>query len=118
MRFRVLWLLTLPMFAQTAVDLRTQSKNVDFSGAPSTKPMQTGTTLPSTCATGQMFFLTSAPAGSNLYGCESTNIWTLEGGGSGEAAARRQPINSPTGLRENVEHGCHLFVSQQRNGFR
>ena len=72
---------------QTAVDLRTQSKNVDFSGAPGTKPMQTGTTLPSTCTTGQMFFLTSAPAGSNLYGCESTNIWTLEGGGSGGGGA-------------------------------
>ena len=80
----ILWALSLPIvFGQTAVDLRTQSKNVDFSGAPATKPMQTGTTIPATCATGQMFFLTSAPAGSNLYGCEATNVWTLEGGGSG-----------------------------------
>ena len=64
---------------QTSVDLRTQSKNVDFSGAASTKPMQVGGSLPSTCALGQFFFLTSAPAGSNVYACDVVNVWTLEG---------------------------------------
>jgi hypothetical protein len=64
---------------QTLVDLRTQSKSVDFSGASSTKPMQTGSSLPSTCAVGQFFFLTSAPAGSNVYACDAVNVWTLEG---------------------------------------
>jgi hypothetical protein len=64
---------------QTSVDLRTQSKSVDFSAAPSTKPMQTGASLPSTCAVGQFFFLTSAPAGSNVYACNPANIWSLEG---------------------------------------
>ncbi len=64
---------------QTSVDLRTQSKSVDFSGAISTKPMQTGSSLPSTCAVGQFFFLTSAPAGSNVYACDAVNVWTLEG---------------------------------------
>jgi hypothetical protein len=64
---------------QTLVDLRTQSKSVDFSGATSTKPMQTGSSLPSTCAVGQFFFLTSAPAGSNVYACDAVNVWTLEG---------------------------------------
>jgi len=62
--------------AQTSVDLRTQSKNVDFSGATSTKPAKTGTSLPSTCSTGEVFFRTSVPAGSNLYGCTATNTWT------------------------------------------
>src|SRR5271154_6770339 len=65
--------------AQTLVDLRTQTKSVDFSGATSTKPMQTGSSLPSTCAVGQFFFLTSAPAGSNVYACDAVNLWTLEG---------------------------------------
>jgi hypothetical protein len=64
---------------QTSVDLRTQSKSVDFSGAASTKPMQVGGSLPSTCALGQFFFLTSAPAGSNVYACDVVNVWTLEG---------------------------------------
>jgi hypothetical protein len=64
---------------QTLVDLRTQSKSVDFSGAGSTKPMQTGSSLPSTCAVGQFFFLTTAAAGSNVYGCNPVNTWTVEG---------------------------------------
>jgi hypothetical protein len=64
---------------QTSVDLRTQSKNVDFSGATATKPMQTGAALPSTCAIGQFYFLTSATAGSNVYACNTVNVWTLEG---------------------------------------
>lgn len=65
--------------SQTLVDLRTQSKSVDFSAAGSTKPMQTGSSLPSTCAVGQFFFLTTAPAGSNVYACNPANTWTVEG---------------------------------------
>jgi len=98
----ILWALSLPiMLGQTAVDLRTQSKNVDFSAAPSTKPMQTGTTIPATCATGQMFFLTTAPAGSNVYGCESTNVWTLEsgGGGSGSGATAANQLTDGVCVR-------------------
>jgi hypothetical protein len=64
--------------AQTLVDLRTQTKDVDFSGAISTRPVKVGNTLPVTCATGELFFNPSAPAGSNLYGCTSTNIWSVE----------------------------------------
>ena len=64
---------------QTLVDLRTQTKSVDFSGAASTKPMQTGSSIPATCAVGQFYFLTSAPAGSNVYACDAVNVWTLEG---------------------------------------
>ena len=65
--------------SQTLVDLRTQSKSVDFSAAGSTKPMQTGSSLPSTCAVGQFFFLTTAPAGTNVYACNPANTWTVEG---------------------------------------
>jgi len=65
--------------AQTLVDLRTQSKSVDFSAAGSTKPMQTGSSLPSTCAVGQFFFLTTASAGSNVYACNPANTWAVEG---------------------------------------
>jgi len=67
--------------AQTLLDLRTQSKSVDFSAAQSTKPMQTGSSLPGTCAVGQFFFLTSAPAGSNVYACNPANAWVTEGTG-------------------------------------
>jgi len=69
--------------AQTAVDLKSQSRNIDFSAAVGTRPMQVGTALPPTCSVGQMFFKSGAPSGSNLYGCTSTNIWSLEASGSG-----------------------------------
>jgi hypothetical protein len=65
--------------SQTLIDLRTQSKSVDFSGAGSTKPMSMGSSLPATCAPGQFFFLTSAPAGNNVYACNPANVWTQEG---------------------------------------
>jgi hypothetical protein len=62
---------------QTQVDLRTQSKIVNFSGAPSTQPFQSGTVLPAACLVDQAFFQTNAPAGLNLYGCTAVNSWTL-----------------------------------------
>jgi hypothetical protein len=66
--------------AQTRVDLRTQSKSVDFSAASSTKPSQTGTSLPATCASGQTFLNTSAQPGQNWYVCTAANVWTVQGG--------------------------------------
>ena len=63
--------------AQTLVDLRTQSKSVDFSAANTTKPFKSGTVLPATCGVGEAFFQTNAPAGVNLYGCTAVNSWTL-----------------------------------------
>jgi hypothetical protein len=66
--------------AQTQLDLANQSKNVDFSGAISTKPAKAGTAIPASCTLGEAFFKTNAPAGQNLYGCTSTNTWTLMGG--------------------------------------
>src|SRR5471032_998581 len=54
---------TIAATAQTRVDLRTQSRNVDFSAATSTKPSKTGTTLPATCSVGETFLKTNAAAG-------------------------------------------------------
>jgi hypothetical protein len=69
--------------AQTQVDVKSQTKNVNLSAANFVIPFPTGTALPALCTTGSMFFNLSAPAGSNVYGCVGTNIWTLEGGGAG-----------------------------------
>jgi hypothetical protein len=63
--------------AQTQVDLRTQSKSIDFSGMP-TKPFQMGSSLPATCSVGQAFFNTAAPPGTNLYVCTAVNVWTQQ----------------------------------------
>lgn len=43
---------------------------------------QRGTTTPSICSIGQLFFKTNATAGQNIYGCTAANTWTVEGGGS------------------------------------
>lgn len=69
--------------AQTKIDLSTQVKNVDFSGASATKPNRAGASLPATCTQAETFFLTTAPAGQNLYGCPNANTWVLLSGGSG-----------------------------------
>lgn len=41
---------------------------------------QKGTTPPTKCTIGQLFFDTDATAGSNVYGCTAANTWTLQGG--------------------------------------
>jgi len=66
--------------AQTQIDLRTQAKSIDFTAANSTKPFKAGTALPATCAVGEMFFNTGAPAGANLYACTAANTWSAQGG--------------------------------------
>jgi len=89
--------------AQTRVDLRTQARDVDFSGASSTKPMKTGADLPSQCTAGEMFFKTGgSPAGANLYGCTTANQWSLQGGAvtvesDGVAVGSRAATNYMTG---------------------
>ena len=64
--------------AQTQLDLRTQTRNVDFSGVP-TKTFRTGSVLPATCSVGETFFRLGAPAGKSFYGCTAQNVWTLQG---------------------------------------
>jgi hypothetical protein len=87
--------------AQTQVDLRTQSKSVDFSAASSTKPLQTGTSLPTTCSTGAMFLNTSGPAGQNVYACTAVNTWSLEGGTTPSPAGNANSVltNNGTALQ-------------------
>jgi len=69
----------IPALGQTRVDLRTQTRNVDFSGAASTKPSKTGTLLPAACSIGETFLKTDAQPGQNLYACTAANTWTVQG---------------------------------------
>ena len=101
-KFLVMALMGLTAAAQTQVDLATQAKRVDFSKASSTKPLQTGTPLPSACAVGQMFFKTDAPAGANLYACTATNTWSVQGGITGsdcwaDASSQTLRCQDPSG---------------------
>jgi hypothetical protein len=65
--------------AQTKVDLRTQTKSVDFSTASFTKPVKSAPALPVTCSPGELFYLSTANPGYNLYYCTAPNLWTPAG---------------------------------------
>ncbi len=72
----------------TTINLSTQGRNADFSTFPFTRPVTVGTTLPSTCLVGQLFFNSSVAPGTNLYGCTAANVWTaLSSSGSGNTAS-------------------------------
>jgi hypothetical protein len=85
-RILVMIFLSLPAAAQTQIDLRTQTKSVDFTAAVSTKPLKTGSVLPATCQVGDMFFKTDATPGANLYGCTAAGTWSVQGGSSQSCA--------------------------------
>jgi len=57
-------------------------------------PIKTGAGLPGTCAVGQIFFLTSAPAGANLFGCTAANNWSAQGGQPGAGATLQGTLAS------------------------
>jgi len=69
---------TIDAPAQTLIDLRSQVKNVDFSGALSTKPFRSGVNLPLTCSVSEAFLKLNAVEGQNLYICTTTNVWTVQ----------------------------------------
>ncbi len=94
------WLLPAALQAQTQVDLRTQSKAVDFSAAASTQPAKKGTTLPGTCVAGEQFFKTDATAGQNLYLCAAANTWTQSGQIPATVAATNQSNTYTAGTQD------------------
>lgn len=57
------------------------------------KPTPRGTSLPGTCDVGETYFKTDAAAGQNLYGCTSTNTWTLLGDGGGAGGGDNVSVN-------------------------
>ncbi|MEO8099704.1 MAG: hypothetical protein ABI811_18540 [Acidobacteriota bacterium] len=94
----IVLLLGSAAFGQTKVDLRTQSKSVDFTAAAATLPVKTGTSLPASCQRAELFFKLDAVPGANLYGCASTNTWTREGGSDGASSVLEVIRNNPTTL--------------------
>jgi hypothetical protein len=110
----------LPLGAQTQVDLHTQSKNVDFREAGSTKPFKTGTYLPAGCVVGEMFFKTDAPVGNNLYGCVSANTWQLESSSPGQGVVTVENGGVVVGTREvqNFVPGAGFVYTMTDTGQR
>jgi hypothetical protein len=116
---------------QTTVDLRTQSKGMDFRNAIATMPFKTNAALPANCDTGEMFFRTGALAGQNVFGCAAPNTWVLQGLNGLKILNRSTEVGteptldfsaglgitsaiSDTGDRITVEHSVDTAVIQTR----
>lgn len=102
-------LLAVPVVAQTQLDLRTQSRNVDFSSATSTRPFKTGVELPTNCSVGELFFRSNVAAGKNLYGCTASDTWTAQA-----------DVISPSGMTNYVvpfTNQTGLTVTAAMHGF-
>jgi hypothetical protein len=106
----------LQALGQTQVDLRTQSKTVDFQAATFTRPLKTGSSLPPACQQGEMFFLTTASAGSNIYGCPSTDTWVVESGGGGAPTIQNSGV--PVGSRPvlDLSTGAGVLLATSDTG--
>jgi len=100
--------LAAALLGQTKIDLRTQSKNVDFSQAPSSIPWVLGAALPANCVVGQAFFNTSAIAGANVFVCTFTNQWTIIGGNGNGPVVTFTTGNGPP--QSNCAVGQNLYV--------
>jgi len=77
--------------AATLASTNTLTGRQDATGAASTAPAKTGTSLPGTCVVGDLFFKSDATAGQNLYECGATNTWTQQLAGSGGVALGDSP---------------------------
>lgn len=75
----LLGLLAPVCFPQSRVDLKHQSKKADFRLHNTTAPIRSISSLPSNCLQGEQVFLTTMPAGSNIYVCSSVDNWIALG---------------------------------------
>jgi hypothetical protein len=110
-------LLLLSVFlisGQTRVDVEKQGKNSAFLAPPFTKPLRTGASLPSTCASGELYFLEGAPAGGNVHVCHTDNQWAPQGS-AGQANLTIQNSETVIGTRPVADYRAgtgivHMFA--------
>jgi len=95
--------------ASAAPDVPTPSISVDLK--PSIEPaggiehrsrrrpaMQSGTRLPFTCATGDVFHKTDAPPGWDTFTCQGKNVWSIAPSQAGADGSGRQPNIDPNNV--------------------
>jgi hypothetical protein len=98
-------LIGIHLHAQTRVDLASQSKNIDFSAANSTKPLKSGPTLPVACGSGELFLLVSQGPAPQIYICSNdtwsdggSNAVTVDLNGSNVASGKTINLVAVTGV--------------------
>jgi hypothetical protein len=111
-------------FSQTTINLRTQSRDVDFTNAAYTRPFKSGTALATACSIGDAFLKTDAPPGQNLYICTNPGnpgTWTVQGS---ETASGSSGVSDIGNLRDftvsfnagSATVGCPSGLCQVRIG--
>lgn len=93
------------------------SATVDFSGAGSTVPVETGSLAarPANCIAGQMYFATDAAAGQNLSYCTgSPGAWTTAIGGeaAGPTVVQTNQSNSYTAGTQDFSGAAHTLPTR------
>jgi len=90
---------------QTALDAKAPIANPTFTGTIALGAALLrggGTSLPATCAVGDLYFLTTGTTG--LYQCTSTNTWTLPGGAAGNAPYAVSSLSVISGVLATITH--------------
>lgn len=77
--------------------------------------LRPGTTLPSTCTIGEVWFDTDATAGGNIYGCTAADTWTAQGSGGAELSENKGITGGYPGLE--LSAGAPAAGSCDGNGW-
>jgi hypothetical protein len=98
--------------AQTQVNVKFQTKDLDLSAAKAVIPFPTGANLPALCTTGSMYFNSAAPAGANLFGCVATNTWAAQAGNGGGTSSTSGlfAAQQSSGVVLTVGGGCSALT--------
>jgi hypothetical protein len=91
------------------------SATVDFSGAASTLPVETGLSAgrPATCTVGQMYFATDAAAGQNLSYCTGTpGTWTTVAASLATTVVETNQSNAYTAGTQDFSGAGHTLPSK------
>jgi len=80
--FLLLFLSTLPLLAQTRVDLASQAKSADFGLFTTTRPWRLVTALPTSCQVGEAVFVPGGLVGQQLFLCTSPDNWSPQASSS------------------------------------
>lgn len=112
---------TFPATSATVATLgltNTFSGRQDATGAASTAPMKSGTVNPATCTVGDLFFNTTSTAGTNIWECTSTNVFTQQTGG-GTAGANTALSNlSAVSVNTSILAQTNVDLGSTANPFR
>src|SRR5207245_9660040 len=69
-----------------------------------------GTVLPVVCSSGEAYFLTTAPAGHNLYLCPTPNTWSLQGPQASSTTLLTDLQVNWTASQLTIGAGCSVSV--------